>query len=273
MVGAGPAGLSAAANAAASGARVMLMDEKPWAGGSLLDAPNEVIDGAPAPQWINDTVTKLTATDDVDILSDTTVTGIYDENYAIAVHRRTHHLDEHGDGISRERIWHVRADQIVLYRRPERPLIFQNNDRPGIMLASAVRTYLNRYAVRAGQQIAVFTTNDSVYPMVSGLAATGGVVAVIDARSSASAAAQQAVSEGVNVLIGSAVIDTQAGPDQELSAITVAPLNGGISMSLRRSASRVDTCGLGWLVTGGASALRTPWTHRLEYAAPKFHRC
>lgn len=250
VVGAGPAGLSAAANAAASGARVMLMDEKPWAGGSLLDAPYEVIDGVPAPQWINDTVTKLSATDDVDILTDTTVSGIYDENYAIAVQRRTHHLDENpGEGISRERIWHVRADQVVLATGAhERPLVFANNDRPGIMLASAVRTYLNRYAVRAGQHIAVFTTNDSVYPMVSELAATGGVVAVIDARSCASAAAQQAVSEGVNVLIGSAVIDTHAGDDHELNAVTVAPLNGGTLDMSKAQRLEVDTLAVsgGW---------------------------
>ena len=248
VIGAGPAGLSAAANAAASGARVMLMDEKPWAGGSLLDAPYETIDGVTAPQWIDNTLAQLN-TDDVEVLSDTTVTGIYDENYAIAVQRRTYHLDEDpGEGISRERIWHVRADQVVLATGAhERPLIFKNNDRPGIMLASAVRTYLNRYAVRAGKSLAVFTTNDSVYPLVSELAATGGVVAVIDARSSASAAAQQAVSEGVNVLIGSAVVDTHAGDDHELAAITVAPLNGKLDAS-KAQRIEVDTLAVsgGW---------------------------
>lgn len=249
VVGAGPAGLTAAANAAASGARVMLMDEKPWAGGSLLDAPYETIDGVPAPQWIDNTLAQLTAADDVEVLADTTVTGVYDENYAIAVQRRTYHLDEDpGEGISRERVWHVRADQVVLATGAhERPIIFKNNDRPGVMLASAVRTYLNRYAVRAGKQIAVFTTNDSVYPLVSELAATGGVVAVIDARSSASAAAQQAVSEGVNVIIGSAVVDTHAGEDNELNAITVAPLNGALDLS-KAQRLEVDTLAVsgGW---------------------------
>lgn len=249
VVGAGPAGLTAAANAAASGARVMLMDEKPWAGGSLLDAPYETIDGVPAPQWIDNTLAQLTAADDVEVLADTTVTGVYDENYVIAVQRRTYHLDEDpGEGISRERVWHVRADQVVLATGAhERPIIFKNNDRPGVMLASAVRTYLNRYAVRAGKQIAVFTTNDSVYPLVSELAATGGVVAVIDARSSASAAAQQAVSEGVNVIIGSAVVDTHAGEDNELNAITVAPLNGALDLS-KAQRLEVDTLAVsgGW---------------------------
>ena len=231
VVGAGPAGLSAAVNAAKSGARVMLMDEKPWAGGSLLDAPYESIDNKGAPQWVADAIDQLTANDDVEVLSDTTVTGIYDSNYAIAVERRVHRQDATpGAGVSRERVWHVRANQVVLATGAhERPLVFQNNDRPGIMLASAVRSYLNRYAVRAGQRIAVFTTNDSVYPLVNELQYTGGVVAVIDARSTASAAAQQAASNGVQVLIGSAVIDTQAGDDNELNAISVAPLNGKIA--------------------------------------------
>ncbi|HIY86331.1 MAG TPA: (2Fe-2S)-binding protein, partial [Candidatus Yaniella excrementavium] len=173
VVGAGPAGLSAAANAAKSGARVVLMDEKPWTGGSLLDSPYESIDDVAAPQWIADTVEALKANDDVEVLSSTTVTGVYDSNYVIAAQRRTHTLDEHpGAGISRERIWHVRAQQVVLATGAhERPLVFKNNDRPGVMLASAVRTYLNRYAVRAGEQIAIFTTNDSVYPLVHELQA------------------------------------------------------------------------------------------------------
>src|SRR5699024_1210111 len=128
---------------------------------------------------------------------------------------RTHTLDERPrEGISRERIWHVRAQQVVLATGAhERPLVFKNNDRPGVMLASAVRTYLNRYAVRAGEQIAIFTTNDSVYPLVHELQATGGVVAVIDSRSTASPAAQQAAAKGVNVIIGSAVVDTHVGDD------------------------------------------------------------
>ena len=233
VVGAGPAGLSAAANAAKSGARVVLMDEKPWTGGSLLDSPYESIDDVAAPQWIADTVEALKANDDVEVLSSTTVTGVYDSNYVIAAQRRTHTLDEHpGAGISRERIWHVRAQQVVLATGAhERPLVFKNNDRPGVMLASAVRTYLNRYAVRAGKQIAVFTTNDSVYPLVHELQETGGVVAVIDSRSTASPAAQQAAANGVNVLIGSAVVDTHIDDDDQLNAMTVAPINGEVDFS------------------------------------------
>src|SRR5699024_4671857 len=113
--------------------------------------------------------------------------------------------------------------------------------------ASAVRTYLNRYAVRAGQKIAVFTTNDSVYPLVAELAETGGAVAVIDARSSASAAAQQAASQGVTVLSGSAVLAPHAGDDDEPAAIPVAPLHGTphLSKPQRLDVDTQAVCG-GW---------------------------
>lgn len=249
VVGAGPAGLSAATNAAKSGARVVLMDEKSWAGGTLLDAPYESIGDDGAHQWVANTLAELRANDDVTVLSDTTVTGIYDSNYAIAVERRTHRQDKHpGAGISRERIWHVRANQVVLATGAhERPLVFKNNDRPGIMLASAVRTYLNRYAVRAGKAIAVFTTNDSVYPLVHELQETDGVVAVIDSRSTASPAAQQAAANGVHVMIGSAVVDTHADADHQLEAITVAPINGKVDFT-KAQRLEVDTLAVsgGW---------------------------
>lgn len=249
VVGAGPAGLSAATNAAKSGARVLLMDEKPWAGGSLLDAPYESIDDQAATQWVAEAVTELTANDDVEVLSDTTVTGIYDANYAIAVERRTRGQDQPpGQGVSRERVWHVRANQVVLATGAhERPLVFQNNDRPGVMLASAVRTYLNRYAVRVGQRIAVFTTNDSVYPLVHELQETGGVVAVIDSRSSASPAAQQAAANGVHVMIGTAVVDTHVDEDNQLEAISVATINGSVDFNTTQSL-QVDTLAVsgGW---------------------------
>ena len=72
--------------------------------------------------------------------------------------------------MSRQRIWHIRANQVVLAPGAhERPLVFENNDRPGIMLASAVRTYLNRYAVAAGQRVVISTTNDSAYALAADL--------------------------------------------------------------------------------------------------------
>ncbi|MGP5381930.1 sarcosine oxidase subunit alpha family protein [Glutamicibacter arilaitensis] len=227
VVGAGPAGLAAAREASRSGARVMLLDERAEAGGTLLDTAGEQIDGMDSSAWIEQVTSELAEAEETTHLQRTTVFGSYDANYLIAAQRRTVHLDgPSGPGVSRERIWHIRAKQVVLATGAhERPIVFENNDRPGIMLAGAVRSYLNRYGVRAGARIAVATTNDSAYELVRELAATGGVVAVIDARSSISAAAAQAVADGVQVISGSVVVDTEADENGELSAIVVAELD------------------------------------------------
>ena len=227
VVGAGPAGLAAAREATRSGARVMLLDERTEAGGSLLDTAGEDIDGKPSTEWISTVTEELAEAADTTHLQRTTVLGAYDANYFIAAQRRTVHLDEpSGAGVSRERIWHIRTNQVVLATGThERPIVFENNDRPGIMLAGAVRSYLNRYGVRAGQNIVVATTNDSAYALVSELAASGGVVAVIDARTQASAAAAEAVGAGVQVITGSVVVDTEANDSGELSAVIVASLD------------------------------------------------
>lgn len=227
VVGAGPAGLAAAREASRSGARVMLLDERPEAGGTLLDTAGETIDGQDSTEWIAGVVDELTQAEETTHLQRTTVFGSYDANYFVAVQRRTVHLDEPAaPGVSRERIWHIRAGQVVLATGAhERPVVFENNDRPGIMLAGAVRSYLNRYGVRAGEKIAVFTTNDSAYDLVSDLAASGSVVAVVDARENISAAAAQAVADGVQVISGSAVVDTEADENGALSAILVATLD------------------------------------------------
>jgi len=227
VVGAGPAGLAAAREASRSGARVMLLDERPEAGGTLLDTSGEQIDGKDCTEWIGEVVGELAAAEETTHLQRTTVFGSYDANYLVAVQRRTVHLDAPAaPGVSRERIWHIRAGQVVLATGAhERPVVFENNDRPGIMLAGAVRSYLNRYGVRAGQKIAVFTTNDSAYELVGELAASGSVVAVIDARQNISAAAAHAVADGVQVISGSVVVDTEADESGELSAIFVAELD------------------------------------------------
>jgi len=227
VIGAGPAGLAAAREASRSGARVMLLDERPEAGGTLLDTAGEQIDGVDSTAWIESVVGELAQAGETTHLQRTTVFGSYDANYLVAVQRRTgHHDGPAAPGVSRERIWHIRAGQVVLATGAhERPVVFENNDRPGIMLAGAVRSYLNRYGVRAGQKIAVFTTNDSAYELVGELAASGSVVAVIDARQSISAVAAQAVADGVQVISGSAVVDTEANESGELSAIFVAELD------------------------------------------------
>ncbi|MDS0132117.1 MULTISPECIES: 2Fe-2S iron-sulfur cluster-binding protein [unclassified Amycolatopsis] len=149
VIGAGPAGRAAAA--AAEG-RVLLVDDQP--------------DGE-APEGVR-------------FLSRTTAFGVYDDGFVLALERR----GEPPERISRQRVWRIRAKRIVVATGAhERPIVFPDNDRPGIMLASAARTYLNRYGVLAGRRVVVFTTNDSAYEAASDLAAAGAeIVRIVDAR-------------------------------------------------------------------------------------------
>jgi sarcosine oxidase, subunit alpha len=185
VVGAGPAGLVAALTAARSGARVVLIDEQAQLGASLLAASDRLL-GRPATEWINAVEQELRANPDVRVLSRTTAFGLYDDGYALALERCTDHLGFAAPpGRARQRVWRVRAAQIVIAAGAhERPVVFTDNDRPGIMLASAARTYLNRYGVLVGRRAVVFTTNDSAYPAAVELADAGvEIAAVVDSRS------------------------------------------------------------------------------------------
>ncbi|RJT83268.1 sarcosine oxidase subunit alpha family protein [Arthrobacter cheniae] len=233
VIGGGPAGLAAAREAVRSGARVMLLDDQPELGGSLLSgstAPGlaESIEGKPALEWVADVEAELVSGSESTVLNRTTAFGAYDANYVIAVQNRTDHLSSPAaPGVSRQRIWHIRAAQVVLAPGAhERPLVFENNDRPGIMLASAVRSYLNRYAVAAGHRVVVSTTNDSAYALAADLRAAGvEIAAVADARPQLTDVAAAAVAAGTRVLIGSAVVDTSADGTGRLNTVTVRGIN------------------------------------------------
>ncbi|MEV0181802.1 sarcosine oxidase subunit alpha family protein [Streptomyces sp. NPDC050625] len=217
VVGAGPAGLAAAAAAAGSGARVILVDDQPEPGGSLLSGTQG------DRTWVADLRAVLDAAPEAVVLRRTTAFGSYDDNYVLALQRRTDHLGTAApEGVSRQRLWHIRARQVVLATGAhERPLVFAGNDRPGVMLAGAVRTYLNRYGVTAGSRAVVSTTNDSAYDTVADLHAAGtDVAAVVDARPELSPrAAEVAAATGVRVLTSSAVADT-AG-EGRITSVTV----------------------------------------------------
>src|SRR5207248_2156846 len=148
VVGGGPAGRNAAQSAAQSGDRAILLDEQPL--------PNsEDFESLPA---------------NVRVLLRTTAFGLYDHNLVLAAQRRA----------AGGRLWQIRARQVVLATGAhERPLVFANNDRPGIMLAGAVRTYLNRYGVAPGTRAVVFTNNDTTAPLANALRSARIAVAAI----------------------------------------------------------------------------------------------
>ncbi len=163
VAGGGPAGLAAAQAAAESGARVILADLGTEFGGDLLSCgEDEEIDGMPAAAWAAQTAQKLRARKNVTMLSQTTVQGFYDYNMLTAAE----HLpktDFCAPGL-RCRLWKIRAAQTVIAAGAlERPPVFADNDRPGVMLADAVRVYIRRYGVLPGRKILFFTNNDGAY--------------------------------------------------------------------------------------------------------------
>lgn len=252
VVGGGPAGLAAALAASAGGARVLLADDQPELGGDLL-CGTDTLDGAPARDWVAAGRDQLLARPQVRIVGRCSVFGYYDQNYLLALERRTDHLDRPAPpGVSRHRVWHIRARRVVLATGArERPLVFENNDRPGIMLAGAVRSYLNRYAAVPGQQAVVATTDDSAYRVALDLRAAGvAVPALVDSRPVPPAdLTAQVVAAGVEVIPGSVVCGSTG--TLRLTSVQVRALtqDGALQPSARPerriAADLLAVCG-GW---------------------------
>ncbi len=182
VIGAGPAGLSAALAAGRSGARVILADED-FAPGGRLNAETLEVDGMAGADWATQAIDELSAMDNVRVMTRSTVYGAYDHGIYGVLERCTDHLAS-SNGKPRQILWRVYSKRAVLAAgATERPIAFGNNDRPGVMLAGAVRDYANRYGVTPGQQVAVFTNNDDGWRTAADLAAKGvQVSAIIDSR-------------------------------------------------------------------------------------------
>lgn len=273
VIGAGPAGVAAAREAAKGGARTILMDERSVPGGSLLGSSGEQIDGLDALDWVNASIERLAGSEEFTYLPRTTAMGSYDSNFVTAVEDRTQALIAAADGGAapagqpRQRIWHVRAKRLLLATGAhERPIVFANNDRPGIMLAGAVRHYLHRYGVAAGSHAVVATTNDSAYALVDELHAAGiQIAAVVDSRVEASAQAQVTLDRtGVRGIFGAAIGDTSGGADGALSAVTVVRLDAsGLPVDTEHGATGCETIGADLLaVSGGFSPVVQLHTQR-----------
>ncbi len=186
VVGSGPTGLMAALTAARAGVDVILAEEDALFGGRLNGEAME-IGGQPAVAWVAGVVAELAAMPNVRLMPRTTVTGAYDGGTWSALERVGHHLAAPVADLPVECFWRIVAQRTVLAAGAiERPLAFPNNDRPGIMVASAVRTYLHRYGVVPGATVALFGNNDDAHRTARDLAAAGvKIAAVIDSRADA----------------------------------------------------------------------------------------
>jgi sarcosine oxidase subunit alpha len=223
VAGGGPAGLSAALAAARAGARVILADEGVRMGGALL-YETAMIDGTPAVEWVKRVLDELAGMPEVTVLARSTVFGYFDHNFLTI----SETLAPHRPGTPRQRLWKVRAQRVVLATgATERPLVFADNDRPGIMLASAARNYANCYGVRPGRRAIVFTNNDSAYLAAADLRRCGvEIVAIVDPRPQADGeAVQQARAAGMRILSGHAVAGTRGA--RHINAAEIMPCENG----------------------------------------------
>lgn len=237
VAGAGPAGLQAALSAGRDGKRVFIADDGTEAGGSLLNRMLE-IDGKPAMGWVAAVVAELEQMPNVTHLQNSTVWAYREHNLLCVNQRETEHPSV------LERNWRVRAKQVIIATGAiERLLVFPNNDRPGVMLASAIQAYANRYATLSGQRAVFFTNNNSGYSAAADFAQAGGeVAAIVDSRETVPDVAH-ALAKDLQVIAGS-VVQNVVGRGR-VTAVSIGA-NGG-----REQIIKCDLLGVsgGWSPT------------------------
>ena len=250
VIGAGPAGLAAALTAARTGARVVLADEDFLFGGRAL-AEKRTVDGQPVADWAAQVVAELRSIPEVRFLPRTTVFGLYDDGVYGAVERVNDHRPTPPEFEPRQRVWRIVAKHCVLASGSiERPLVFGNNDLPGVMLAGAVRTYVNRYAVLPGRRAVVFTDNDDGWTTATDLVAAGATVAaVVDSREPVVVAEVARRHPGIEGMAGevngarggrqveAVEVTTRSGTQRRLDCDLVA-MSGGWSPTLHLTSHR-----------------------------------
>jgi sarcosine oxidase subunit alpha len=243
IVGAGPAGLAAALAASASGARVVVCDENPTPGGSLLAEAEARIETTSARDWLGQALAALRGAANVRLMTRTQAFGYYAQNF-VGLNERISEPDRIADpDLPRERLWQMRAREVVLATGAiERPLVFPNNDRPGVMLADAARRYCRQYGVKVGERVVVATAHDGAYRAALDLRAAGVNVALIaDLRREAKGLMPDAArTAGIEVVAGTEIL--------------------GVDGRLRVKAVRVSVAGARRTVACDALLMSGGWT-------------
>ena len=249
VVGAGPAGLSAALAAARSGARVILADENAAPGGWLQGEARQ-INGLPAVEWARATTAALEAFPNVRVMPRTTVYGYYDQNQLAAVERVTDHLADKPAHLPRQRHWTIRAGEVVLATGAiEQPVLVDGNDLPGVMLAGAVAKYALAYGVAAGGSAVFFGGHDGVWETALASARAGvGVAAIVDPRPAPPADLARASEDaGIAIRSGSAVVRIHGR--KGVGAVEIARVDSAGQMTGATETLSADICATsaGWM--------------------------
>lgn len=245
IIGAGPAGIDAALEAAETNKRAILMDDQTELGGGSLSDPSLFA-------WLDRSVKALQSAPNLTILTRTTAFGYYHDNFIGAVQRLTDHLPD-GGNTAREKLWRIRAGEVILAQGAiERPLVFDGNDTPGVILASAARVFANRYGVAVGRSVALMASHDSGWHDVFALARSGiGIAIIVDVRESVDDALLNLAADlGIAVKLGHSVVGVSGR--HGVKAIEIARNDGTGKMSISCDAL---------LMAGGWTPSVHLWSH------------
>ncbi len=207
VTGSGPAGLASAYAAAKSGAKVILAEDKHRFGGSLL-LDDVSIDNLSGKDWADKIISELKEMPNVTVKNRSQVFGYYDHNMLVMYERVGDHLEKKSKFTPRQRLWYIRCKEVILSTGSiERPIVFGNNDTPGVMLASGAKEYMKVYGVLVGKKPIIFTNNDSAYETAIEFKNNGAEPIVIDTRKNQdSELINEAKNKGINIKFNYAVI-------------------------------------------------------------------
>jgi len=224
VAGSGPAGLASALAAAKNGARVILAEDKPRFGGSLL-TDEVTIGNKKGKDWADETISQLKTISNVIIKNRSQVFGYYDHNMMVMLERTKDHIENPTEFTPRQKLWYIRAKEVIVSTGSiERPLVFGNNDRPGIMLASAAKEYMKVYGVLVGKKPIIFTNNDSAYDAAIEFKRNGVDPLVVDVRTnSESSVVKEAKNLNINIKFSHGVVNTKGY--LRVNSATIGKLN------------------------------------------------
>ena len=210
VAGSGPSGLASALAAAKNGARVILAEDKPRFGGSLL-TDEVTIGNKKGKDWVDETILQLKSIPNVIVKNRSQVFGYYDHNMMVMLEKTKDHIENSTEFKPRQRLWYIRAREVIVSTGSiERPLVFGNNDKPGIMLASAAKEYMKVYGVLVGKKPIIFTNNDSAYDTAIEFKKNGVNPLVVDVRiNSESAVIKEAKNLNINIKFSHGVVNSK----------------------------------------------------------------